>query len=197
MATVTPAATTAGRVISTTTAPCIPMETRPTQISTGPAATSISNRSLVDARLTRFNATMLRQNGQGLFLHAARPSRMWVPHSSPTLRTRMGARESRLHPGVSLIPRCHYLVLDLRLFVAVRLLPRRQLRSLIRNLLVRNAAQNVGNAVQPCPFLIVRMYDVPRCLRNVRGRQHGVPRPRVVVPSAVRLQIHWAQLPAL
>src|SRR5271165_4914185 len=43
----------------------------------------------------------------------------------------------------------HFLMRQLRLRVAFRLLPRRKLRRLVRNLLIRNAAQDIANTVQP------------------------------------------------
>ncbi len=84
-----------------------------------------------------------------------------------------------------------------RLDVPVRLLPLRKLGRTVRNLFVGDAAENMCDAVETRPFLVVRRYDVPRRSRSIRRLQHGIARTRIVIPAAVRLQVHWAQLPAL
>src|SRR5262245_59990228 len=72
-----------------------------------------------------------------------------------------------------------------------------QLHRLPRHLLVGDQAQQVGDAVQARPALVVGVHHPPGALRGVRGREHGVPGPREIVPAAVRLQVHRAELPDL
>ena len=63
--------------------------------------------------------------------------------------------------------------------------------------LVRDHAQQVADDVQPAALLVVGVRDVPRRPCGVGRGEHRVPRPRVVVPAAVRLQVHVRQLPDL
>src|SRR5208337_1346242 len=93
---------------------------------------------------------------------------------------------------------CYHLVLHLvGLCIAAGLLASGELWRRVRNFLVGNAAEDVGNAVEAGTLLIIRRHHVPRGGGCVRGTQHGVASPRVVVPAAMRLQIHWTQFPAL
>src|SRR5664280_2080595 len=84
-----------------------------------------------------------------------------------------------------------------QLDVAFRLLPLRKLGRPVRNLFVGDAAKNMCDAVETRPLLVVRRYDVPRRSRSIRRLQHGIAHTRIVIPAAVRLQVHKAQLPAL
>src|SRR5258708_15009538 len=60
---------------------------------------------------------------------------------------------------------------------------------------IRNDAQQVRDTVEPRAAFVVRIDDVPRCGLGVGGLQHRVPGAREVIPAAVRIQVHGAQLP--
>src|SRR5215831_16793756 len=62
-------------------------------------------------------------------------------------------------------------------------------------LVVRDQTQEMRNAVQTRPALVVRAHDVPRRLGRVGHLQHAVTRPRVVVPAPPRFQVGGTQLP--
>src|SRR3954462_10030248 len=66
---------------------------------------------------------------------------------------------------------------------------------LARQLLVRDQAQEVADAVQPRPLLVITPKDIPRRVLAVRGLKHHVPGARVIVPTSTRGQVHRAQLP--
>src|SRR5262249_36356343 len=71
----------------------------------------------------------------------------------------------------------------------------RQLHFRAPNFLVGNRSQDVRDAIEPRPPLVVGPHDVPRCVLAVRRLQHHVARARVVVPAPVRFEVHWTQLP--
>ena len=63
------------------------------------------------------------------------------------------------------------------------------------NLLVRNETQDVCNAVEARPFLVIRMNQMPRRMLAGSRFEHHVARPGIVIPAPVRLEIHRAQFP--
>jgi len=71
----------------------------------------------------------------------------------------------------------------------------RQFHFLSRNFSVRDLAQEVRNAVEPCGFFIVRAHDKPGSIFGVRGLHHEVSRFGIFVPAAVGVEVHRAQLP--
>src|ERR1041384_1809965 len=52
--------------------------------------------------------------------------------------------------------------------------------------LVGNETQDVPNAVEPRPLLVIRTQDVPRRPFGVRGLEHQVPGARILEPLAAR-----------
>ena len=81
--------------------------------------------------------------------------------------------------------------------VTLRFLPRRKCHLFPRYLLVRDQTEKMHDAVQSRPPLIIRINDIPWRLGSVCSREHSISRPRIVIPAAVRFQIHWAELPDL
>ena len=73
----------------------------------------------------------------------------------------------------------------------------RKLDLLARRLLVGNPAEQVGDQVQASPLLVVGADHVPRGEARVGRGKHLVARARVVVPAAVRPEVHACQLPEL
>src|SRR5262249_28469120 len=73
--------------------------------------------------------------------------------------------------------------------------PLGQLDLHMRYLLERDLVEDMGNAVEPRPPLIVRMDDVPGGVPAARSLQHCVARPRVVVPPPECHEFHRANFP--
>src|SRR5262249_57596272 len=71
----------------------------------------------------------------------------------------------------------------------------RQLDLRAPNFLVGNRSQDVRDAIEPRPPLVVGPHDMPGRVLAVRRLQHHVARARVVVPAPVRFEVHWTQLP--
>src|SRR5690349_15421218 len=71
-----------------------------------------------------------------------------------------------------------------RLLIVIRMFhrPRRQLHFRPRHLLVRNLLEQVPDAVQPRPLLVIAPQDVPWGVLAVGRLEHQVPRPRILVP---------------
>lgn len=67
-----------------------------------------------------------------------------------------------------------------------------QFHFLVRNLSVRNHAQEVGNAIETRLLLVVGMNNEPWGMLAVGRLQHQVARARILIPAAKRLQIHGA-----
>src|SRR5205809_5285632 len=83
-------------------------------------------------------------------------------------------------------------IIPVGFLVSFAFLPRRQLGRVIRHSFPRDNTQQVGNAVKAGPFFVVGENHMPGSLRGVRGLEHGIARTRVVVPAAVRLEVHGA-----
>src|SRR5215469_13384513 len=60
--------------------------------------------------------------------------------------------------------------------IALTLLPRRELRRRVGYFLVWNAAQNIGDTVQPRALLVVGRHKMPRCYFRIGRREHGIAR---------------------
>src|SRR5262249_5508000 len=71
----------------------------------------------------------------------------------------------------------------------------RQLALRAPNFLVGNRSQDVRDAIEPRPPLVVGPHDMPWRVLAVRRLQHHVARARVVVPAPVRFEVHRTQLP--
>src|SRR5262249_7788329 len=65
----------------------------------------------------------------------------------------------------------------------------------LRYFLVGNQLEEMCNTVQASAPLVVRADDVPGRVLGVRRFQHQVTRPRIGIPTRIRLEVHWAQLP--
>src|SRR5262249_4886470 len=89
------------------------------------------------------------------------------------------------------------LVIVVGLPIVPLLLALRQLDLRLGYALVVDLAEQVRDDVQPRAALVVRSSDVPWRPRRIRRREHVVAGPRIVVPAAVRLEIHRRQLPRL
>src|SRR6267154_2233667 len=83
--------------------------------------------------------------------------------------------------------------------VPVRLLAVRQLGPfpVVRHILVGNPREQVVDHVQARAPLVVGTDHVPGREGQVGGGEHRVPRAGVVVPAAVRLEVHGRELPDL
>src|ERR1700757_1713091 len=66
----------------------------------------------------------------------------------------------------------------------------------VGDFLVGNPAENVRDAIEACSFFIIGGHDAPRGGCGIGCSQHGIAGAAVVVPAAVRLEIHGTQLPA-
>src|SRR5262245_39664760 len=64
-----------------------------------------------------------------------------------------------------------------------------------RDRLVRDLAEQMGDAVEAAAPLVVGAHDVPGRFLRVRGREHRVARARVVVPEAAGFEIGRRELP--
>src|ERR1700678_3579383 len=124
-----------------------------------------------------------------------------ITHSvTAVVSSRRSVASNRLAEGYSLAHRNYavlpmlgdYMMPQLRLRVTLPLLARRKLRRRIGGLLVGNTAQDGGDAVEARALLIIGGNDVQRRQGCVGGGEHGVAGARVVVPAAMRLQIHRA-----
>src|SRR5262249_46348929 len=73
----------------------------------------------------------------------------------------------------------------------------RQLDLWMRHLLVGNPTEEMGDDVQAGTPLVIGMSDKPGRPGGIRGLEHFVPRPRVVVPAAVGFEVHRRKLPDL
>src|SRR5262249_42698995 len=71
----------------------------------------------------------------------------------------------------------------------------RQFYLLPGRLAVRNQAQEVRDAVQTGPLLIVGWHDVPWRSLGISRLQHHVASPGIVIPARAGWQIHRAELP--
>src|SRR6516162_5335572 len=89
------------------------------------------------------------------------------------------------------------MVPPLRLHVPIWRLALLQLDAFSRQLFVWNCLEQVSNAVEPRSPCIVGINDVPRREIRIGSSKHRVARAGIVVPAAVRLQVHPAQLPDL
>src|SRR5215467_847041 len=80
-------------------------------------------------------------------------------------------------------------------FVAVGLLAVRQFNFFPPNFLVRDQAKEMCDAVKPRAPLVVRINDVPRGNLGMRSGEHVIACARVIVPTPMSLEVHWAELP--
>src|SRR5215510_6495557 len=124
--------------------------------------------------------------------------------ATPTLSSVASSRESSTwrqpdaRPGATTSkPLLDELEGMLRLSVAPRLLPLRELDLFAWRALVGNLVEQVRDEVEARAPLVVRPHDIPRGEVGVGRLEHLVARPRVVVPAAVRLEIHRRELPDL
>src|SRR5689334_12333089 len=85
----------------------------------------------------------------------------------------------------------------IRVLVLARLVALGQHDLLALQFLVRNVLEYVRNDVEPYPALVVARRDEPGRMTRVRRLEHLVARVRVLVPAAVRLQVHGRKLPGL
>src|SRR5580704_1187992 len=81
--------------------------------------------------------------------------------------------------------------------VAFGLLAFWQLHFLPRGLLARNSTEDVTNDVEASSLFVVGPNHEPRRPRGIGRFEHFVACPRVVVPAAVRLEIHGREFPGL
>src|SRR5260370_16290577 len=88
-------------------------------------------------------------------------------------------------------------VLIMRLRISMRFLPLGKVHYLRGNLLVGNHAKQMRDAVQPRAPFVVGLHHVPGSELTIGCRERGVSGPRIVVPAAMRFQVHWTQLPPL
>lgn len=65
----------------------------------------------------------------------------------------------------------------IRFSITFRSLSLRKFDLLSRNFLPRDNAEQMSNAIQPTPFLVIRLNHIPRRLRCIRGLEHGVSCP--------------------
>ena len=86
-------------------------------------------------------------------------------------------------------------IVPVRSFVSSRFLSFWKGDFLHRYLLPWHNTEEVGDAVQSSALLIVSLHNIPRGLQRIRSRKHGVAGAGVVVPAAMRFEIHRAQLP--
>ena len=84
-----------------------------------------------------------------------------------------------------------------RLSVVALLLAGRQGHGRLLLALVGNHVEDVADDVEAGPALVVGVGHVPGRRLGVRGGEHGVACPRVVVPAAVGLEVHRRELPGL
>src|SRR5438132_7249788 len=61
--------------------------------------------------------------------------------------------------------------------------------------LVGNQTEQMGDAIETRPPLVIRRDDVPWCVLGIGGFQHHVPRSRIGVPASIRFDVHRTQLP--
>src|SRR5215471_16132308 len=96
-----------------------------------------------------------------------------------------------------LVGRLHEAAAFERRPVVVAPLPRpiRELDLVTAPLLGRNQTQQMADAVEAGASLVIGRHDVPGRELRVRGFEHDVAGPRVLVPPAARAQIRRAQLP--
>src|SRR5271157_1231115 len=86
---------------------------------------------------------------------------------------------------------------DRRADVAVVDLARRQDDLHRCGVLIRDQAQDVGDAVEPCPLLVIRFDDPPGGLGRVGGVEHRVLGLGVLDPLGAGRDVHGRDLPAL
>src|SRR5215211_9530393 len=95
------------------------------------------------------------------------------------------------------VPIRHVSIRVVRLHVAAGRLPLGQDDLRPGDLFVGYEAQEVGDAIETGPSLFIGIHHVPGGLRSIGRRHHCIPGSRVVVPPAVRFQVHRTQLPDL
>lgn len=64
-----------------------------------------------------------------------------------------------------------------------------------RNPLVGDQRQNVRDAVEACPPLVVGAYDMPGRILGVGRIEHPVACAGIIVPATIQLDVHRAKLP--
>src|SRR5688500_3338382 len=75
-------------------------------------------------------------------------------------------------------------------FVSARLLPLRQNDFLPRQVFVIHLVEQMPDNIQACSSLIVRGDYIPGSPLRVGFREHSIASTRVVIPAAVRSQVH-------
>src|SRR5277367_4450855 len=79
--------------------------------------------------------------------------------------------------------------------VALPVVARRQFHLFAWNLSMRNHAQQMRNAVEPCLFFVVGSNDMPGSMLAIGRLQHQGPRIGILIPATERLSVHWTELP--
>src|SRR6516165_6988491 len=84
-----------------------------------------------------------------------------------------------------------------RFDIAMGLLTAGQLDRMWLDVLVGHLVQKVRDAVQARTALVVPLDDVPGADLGGRSTEHRIAGTGIVVPTTVRLKVHWAELPDL
>src|SRR3954465_2334558 len=111
-------------------------------------------------------------------------ARSIMPPLPPCWRRRSG--DFGDHPHVPLIE---------LVVIAMPVRPLGQMDRIARDHLVGNEREDVGDAVEPRPLLVVALQHVPGRFVMVAGLQHGVARQRIIVPARIGFDVHRAELP--
>src|SRR5581483_11642056 len=70
-----------------------------------------------------------------------------------------------------------------------------QLDPLGRQAPVGDCLQQMRDAVESRASFIFRANHIPGRMLGIRGLEHQVARPRIVVPASVGFEIHWTEFP--
>ena len=71
-----------------------------------------------------------------------------------------------------------------------------QLDGVGRHIDIGDLAQNMADAVEPCPLFVIRIDGKPGRFGNVGVGKHGVLRFGILDPAIAGFQIHRAEFPA-
>src|SRR5438552_2313120 len=95
------------------------------------------------------------------------------------------------HSGRSIFLRDPAIV-PVRSFISLWVLPFREIDLLHEYPFPWHYIEQVREAVEACPLFIISLHNIPRGLLSVSSRKHCVPCSRVIVPAAMRFEIHRA-----
>ena len=98
--------------------------------------------------------------------------------------------------GVRIVIGNKELFVEGRTFVVPLFWPRRHFDGFRRHVFVGNLAEQMTEAVQPGPALVIGLNGEPGRLRNLGFGEHDVFRFGVLHPAVARLNIHGTELPA-